>query len=211
VKTESLIRALAADAARPVVALGPLMLAALGAGAAGSLDLFAGLLQPRPDFAASLHAFDFWTKHTVVILLAGSATVALRAVIRPLPRPPALRWLWLAPLLLAAGVLGELFTEPASAWGSLLVGHAALHCLGLIPLLSAPPALCLMLALRHAAPARPGLAGAVAGLAAGGFGACLYALSCREDSPLFVAAWYSLAVGAVTSVCYFAGRRWLRW
>lgn len=210
-KTETLIRALAADAARPVVALGPLMAAALVAGTVGSLDLFAGLLRPRPDLAESLRQFDPWTKLMVVGALAATATAALRAVARPLPRPPALKWLWLAPLLLAVGVIVELLTEPADTWGGLLVGRNSLHCLGLIPLLSAPPALCLMLALRHGAPSRPGLAGAIAGLAGGGWGACLYALSCREDSPLFVATWYALAIGAVTTICWLVGRRWLRW
>jgi hypothetical protein len=87
----------------------------------------------------------------------------------------------------------------------------ASHCLALIPLFSALPAAFLLWALRRAAPARPGLAGTVAGLTAGGLGASLYAISCPVDSPLFVATWYSLAIGAVTAVCYLVGRRWLRW
>jgi hypothetical protein len=80
-----------------------------------------------------------------------------------------------------------------------------------IPLLSALPACCVMLALKRGAPANPTLAGAVAGLAAGGLGASLYAIFCPIDNPLFVATWYSLAVGLVTLVCAWLGRRWLRW
>jgi hypothetical protein len=77
--------------------------------------------------------------------------------------------------------------------------------------MAAAPAAGLFAALRRAAPARPGLAGAVVGLAAGGIGAILYALTCPDDSPLFVAAWYSFAIVIVTGACSMAGRRWLRW
>jgi hypothetical protein len=113
--------------------------------------------------------------------------------------------------LLLAGVLLELLTLPPESWAAGVLGRNVSHCLACIPLLSLAPASCLLLALRHGAPARPGLAGAVSGLAAGGLGASLYALACPEDSPLFVAAWYSLAIALVTGVCFFAGRRWLRW
>jgi hypothetical protein len=78
-------------------------------------------------------------------------------------------------------------------------------------MLSVLPGVFLFFALRRGAPARPGLAGAIAGLTAGAVGACLYALSCPEDSPLFVATWYSLAIAAVTAVSFLVGRRWLRW
>ncbi|NJO33150.1 MAG: DUF1109 family protein, partial [Rhodospirillales bacterium] len=54
-------------------------------------------------------------------------------------------------------------------------------------------------------------AGAVAGLLASGLSAALYATHCPDDSPLFVAVWYTLAVGAVVVVGALAGRRVLRW
>jgi hypothetical protein len=90
------------------------------------------------------------------------------------------------------------------------VGHNAKHCLSLIPMLSVAPATCLLLALRHGAPARPGLAGAIAGLVAGAFGASLYALTCPDDSALFVATWYTIAIAVVTAVSSFIGARLLR-
>jgi hypothetical protein len=46
---------------------------------------------------------------------------------------------------------------------------------------------------------------------AGGVGATLYALHCTDDSPFFVAAWYSSAIAIVTLIGYATGRRWLRW
>jgi hypothetical protein len=55
------------------------------------------------------------------------------------------------------------------------------------------------------------LSGAAAGLGAGGLGAALYALHCSDDSPLFVAAWYSLAISIVAFAGASAGPRFLRW
>jgi hypothetical protein len=55
------------------------------------------------------------------------------------------------------------------------------------------------------------LAGAVAGLAAGGIAATLYAAHCTDDSPLFVATWYTLAIAILTGTGAFAGRVFARW
>ena len=66
-------------------------------------------------------------------------------------------------------------------------------------------------ALRQGAPEHPALAGAAAGLLAGAIGAALYATHCPDDSPLFVAAWYSLAIGFVVALGAVAGARLLRW
>jgi len=65
--------------------------------------------------------------------------------------------------------------------------------------------------LRQGAPTRPGLAGAVAGLAASGIAATFYASNCTDDSPLFVATWYPIATAMVVVVGYLIGTRALRW
>jgi hypothetical protein len=128
-----------------------------------------------------------------------------------MPRIRGGRALLLAPALLAAGVVFELATAPAYSWPARLVGHSAKHCLSLIPLLAAAPAACLLIALRRGAAARPVLAGAMAGLVSGAVGATLYALSCPDDSALFVATWYSIAIAAVTAASAYLGSRLLRW
>jgi hypothetical protein len=69
----------------------------------------------------------------------------------------------------------------------------------------------LLIALRHGAPANPGLTGAVAALASVGIAATLYASNCPDDSPLFVVTWYPLATAIVTAAGYFLGKRVLRW
>jgi hypothetical protein len=65
--------------------------------------------------------------------------------------------------------------------------------------------------LRHGAPERPDLAEAAAGVFAGAIGAAFYATHCPDDSPLFVATWYSLAIGLVVVAGKLAGRQLLRW
>ena len=50
-----------------------------------------------------------------------------------------------------------------------------------------------------------------AGLAAGGLAAIFYAAYCTDDSPLFVATWYSLAVLMLTVLGAVVGRMVLRW
>ena len=57
----------------------------------------------------------------------------------------------------------------------------------------------------------PGLSGALAGLLAGGVGAARYAIHCTEDSPLFYATWYGIAILLATGIGAVAGRRVLRW
>ncbi len=57
----------------------------------------------------------------------------------------------------------------------------------------------------------PGLAGAVAGLAASGIAATFYAANCTDDSALFVITWYPIAILIVTTAGYLIGSKLLRW
>jgi hypothetical protein len=80
-----------------------------------------------------------------------------------------------------------------------------------VPALSIAPLLALLYSIRQGAPESPGLAGAVAGLSAGGIAAAIYAWHCPDDSPLFVATWYTIAIVMVTVIGFLLGRRLLRW
>jgi hypothetical protein len=108
-------------------------------------------------------------------------------------------------------VIAELLAMPESSWGPRLVGDNARDCVVLIPFLAIGPLACLLIALRQGAPARPGLAGLVAGLAASGIAATFYAANCSDDSPLFVATWYPAASAAVVLTGYLAGSKLLKW
>ena len=212
-RTEQLIRALAADGGKAGVPLGQRLAAALAVGLAASAVLFAWMLGPRPDFASVLVSdARFGLKFLVALTLATAAAgLALRLV-----RPGAASGLWwvamlAAPMLLLLGIAYELASMPAATWLPRLIGRNAVVCLTSVPLLAAPILAAMLFILRDGAPLRPALAGAAAGLAAGGLGAALYAAHCTDDSPLFVAAWYGVAIAAVAAAGALAGARWLRW
>jgi hypothetical protein len=211
-KTEDLIHALAADAVRPTIPLGRYLAAGLLVGTALAALIFAATLHPRADLSEAFRSPGFVYKLIVAFSLAATAAALLPQAARPMPVSPGRRAiLVVAPALLAVGVGVELYIQPEGLWLPRLVGRNAAHCLALIPFLSAVPGVCLFLALRQGAAAQPVFAGAVAGLMAGGIGSLLYALTCPDDSPLFVATWYTIAIGVVTSVTAYAGRRFLRW
>ena len=190
--------------------MGHTLLRALGLGAfLATLSLL--ILHPRTDIPQALFTVPFVFKLVLMVSLAGTSAFFLVETARPVPARRRRRFLLLAPLLLAGAVIIELATAPLEAWPRRLVGHNAAHCLTLIPLLSVLPLACLLNALRRGAPRSPGLAGATAGLVAGGVAAAVYALTCPDDSPLFIATWYSMAIAIVTALSAYAGSRFLRW
>jgi len=105
----------------------------------------------------------------------------------------------------------ELVLVPEAAWRQRLIGSNSLICLPMVPILSLAPLAVVLWMLRRAAPASPVLAGAAAGFMAALSGATLYAFHCFDDSPLFVATWYSLAVLGMTAVGAWLGPKLLRW
>lgn len=211
-RTDDLIEALAKDRAdaglKPPLAL----CYAIVGGALVAAVLFLTVLGYRPDIATAAETYRFLFKFVFTLTLAASAIWLVFNVMRP-EAVPGLRLLAIAaaPVLLLMAVAAELLVMPSSTWGARLVGTNWWYCLTVIPSLSIVPLAAFLIALRRAAPASPGLAGALAGLSAGAIAATLYASHCTDDSPLFVMTWYSLAIGLVTVVGYFAGRRWLAW
>jgi hypothetical protein len=210
-KTEELIRALTADGTRPVTPIGYTLLRALALGALLSTALFLLILHPRSDIGQAILTARFDFKLVLVVCITVAAVPFLAQAALPTPTATRQRLLFLGPVLLAAGVIVELVTAPEDSWMRRWLGQNATHCLSLVPLLSLPALACLLFALRRAAPRRPALAGAAAGLLSGGIGATLYALTCPDDSPLFIATWYSIAIGALSGISAIAGSRWLRW
>jgi hypothetical protein len=209
-KTDELIRALAADNSGRVVPIARSLQISLLAGIVLSIALFLTMLHPRQDIVDAAQTLRFLFKFILAGSLALTASAFLLDAAVPVSRR-RYRGLLIPGLLVAVGVLVELSSVPSHVWYARLIGHNASHCLSLIPLLSLAPAVCLLVALRHGAPAKPALAGAACGLVAGSIGALLYALTCPDDSPLFVATWYTIAIAIVTIASAFIGRRALRW
>src|ERR1700738_2333979 len=209
--TDQLIRTLAADnvsRARPV---GLVLMLALIAAAPVSLLMFFTELGVRPDVMTAMHNPFFDLKFAVTLALAISAI----AVSLHLSRPEAsLRgWLWLLLLpagLLVAGISGEMMMPQRLPMMTRLVGSNSRTCLAAIPAMSLPLLAAALIGLRHGAPTRPAVTGAIAGLLSAGLAATLYASHCPDDSPLFVATWYTIATALVTAIGALAGSRVLR-
>jgi len=212
VRTSEFIAALAADPVPEPIRLGRRIAAALAIGFAASLAIFALLLGPRPDIAAGVNSARFWLKLIDSFAFALPSILLTLRLARPDAKPRALALWLIAPfVLLAAGVVVELMVVPQSEWLSRLVGANAMHCTVTIPTLAAPVLAALIVALRSGAPLHPALTGALAGAASAGAAALIYAPSCPDDSPLFVATWYPLATLICMGVGAIAGRRFLAW
>ena len=211
-KTEDFITTLAADAKALEGPLGRALALAFGAGALVSLAWFLALIGPRPDFMEAMHTMRFDLKFVDALCWATPAFLLCLSLARPQAGPGVLLAWLIAPLcLLAAGAAVELSLTPHALWATRLIGTNWRHCLTLIPLLSIAPLGALIAALRAGAPRYPALTGALAGAAAAGVSAIIYATNCTDDSPLFVASWYPLATLIVAAAGALAGRRWLRW
>ncbi|KEQ07050.1 MULTISPECIES: NrsF family protein [Pseudorhizobium] len=210
-KTDELINLLSQDSAVRF-RFGQALAVALLAGVLLAGLFFFAAMGFRPDIYAALESLRFIFKLVVTLALFLAASNLMVQIGRPGAR---LQWpavtLVLVPLLLVGAVVAELAAVPSARWGAQMIGRNAHECLSLIPLLSIGPLSAFILALRQGAPQHPGRAGAVAGLAAGGLAAAFYASNCTDDSPLFVALWYTLAIGIVTGAGYLAGKRWLTW
>lgn len=211
-KTEDLIKALTADISAPAMSMGRAWRVAMLAAITFAAMVFFAMIGPRPDIAAAAETVRFLLKPAVTIALAVSAFVALSALARPVAASGgAIVILAAAPLLLLAAVVTEMAVVPSGQWSARLVGSNAIVCLTYIPLIGLGPLAAFLFVLRHGAPARPALAGAVAGLLAGGIAATFYAMHCTDDSPLFVVTWYTIAVAGLAILGAFAAPRIARW
>jgi hypothetical protein len=210
--TSELIKALALDPHRPARSLSTVWLGATGISIAIAALVFFTVLGLRADIVVALETPRFLFKFVVTITLVVSAFGCVRALSRPgAPSHRAIACLAGAPLLIVLAVVAELLTLPSNAWSATMIGTNSVVCLTYIPLIGVGPLAVLLLALRHGAPSRPVLAGAVAGLLAGGIAATFYAAQCNNDSPLFVAVWYTLAIASLAVLGAVAARRFARW
>jgi hypothetical protein len=210
-QTDQLIRTLAADNAYRARPVGLVLALALLAAAPVSLALFFAELGVRPDVMTAMRNPFFGLKFAVTLALAISAIAVSLHLSRPEASLRGFVWLLLIPAgLLVAGISGEMMMPQRLPMMTRLVGSNSKVCLTAIPAMSLPLLAAALFGLRHGAPTRPAVAGAVAGLLSAGLAATLYASHCTDDSPLFVVTWYTLATALVTAIGALAGSRLLR-
>jgi hypothetical protein len=210
-KTQQLVELLARDGTRSAPP-GRILLRALLPAGLLSVVLLVALIGLRPDVGQALHTPRFDLKVLLNVALWFSGTGVLLRLARPIDKTgPWSTTLALVPAALLLAVLIELFLVPREQWWPTAHGSNSTWCLRLIPALALAPLMASLWMLRRAAPARPALAGAAAGLMCSGLAGTLYALHCPDDSPLFVGIWYVLAAGIVTLAGALLGARLLRW
>ena len=210
--TEQLLRTLAADNSHRARPVGQVLMLALLAAAPVSLLIFFAEFGVRPDVMTAMKNPFFDLKFGVTLALAISAVAVALHLSRPEASLRGFGWYLLIPAgLLAAGIGGEMMMPQRLPMMTRLVGSNSKICLTVIPALSLPLLIAALIGLRHGAPSRPALSGAIAGLLSAGFAATLYASHCTDDSPLFVATWYTLAVALVAAVGALVGSRVLKY
>jgi hypothetical protein len=209
--TDQLIKTLAADNAHHGRSVGFVLGLALLAAAPVSLLMFFAELGVRPDVMTAMHNPFFNLKFAVTLALAAAAITVALHLSRPEASLRGFVWLFMIPAgLLIAGISGEMMMPQRLPMMTRLVGSNSKVCMTAVPIMSLPLLAASLIGLRHGAPSRPALEGAMAGLLSAGLAATIYASHCTDDSPLFVATWYTLSAALVTAIGALVGSRVLK-
>lgn len=167
-------------------------------------------LSIRPDLAIVAKSPGFAWK----LAATGSLGVSAYGLVTRLSRPgddwrQAAANLTIAPTVLAMGIAADLL--PRSTISTIVTNPNGFVCLASIVLAGLVPLGVIVAALRQGAPIYPAKAGAAAGLLASGIAATFFTAHCQSDSLLFVAVWYTLAVGTLAALGAVAAHRLIRW
>ena len=210
-KTDDLLTLLSTDTV-PVRPLKRALLLALGLGILLPALVMLSTIGMRPDLGSAILEPRVIAKLTITLMAAVFSVLLVFRIGRPgLPLGGHLLVLLLPAAVLAIAVTTELMVLPADRWMPSLIGRNAAFCLFFIPVLSSMPLAGFFWAMRDGAPERPAWAGAACGFGSAAIAASLYAWHCPDDSPLFVATWYVIAITLVTLIGAAAGSRLLRW
>ena len=173
--------------------------------------MFFAELGVRPDVVTAVHNPFFDLKFAVTLALAAAAITVALHLSRPEASLRGFVWLFMVPAgLLIAGISGEMMMPQRLPMMTRMVGSNSKVCMTAIPMMSLPLLAASLIGLRHGAPTRPALEGAMAGLLSAGLAASIYASHCTDDSPLFVAAWYTLSAALVTVIGALVGSKVLK-
>jgi hypothetical protein len=211
-RTDDLIAQLS-DGLQPVKtgAVTRLLLGATVLGLLGSSVVMLMVLGLRHDIAIAMTSAGMWTKLVYTFAIAAFGFWLVERAGRPgadMSRPALMLAL---PLLAIALLAGMQMSAPGADMPKLVWGHSSRVCALLVTLTALPTLVATFWALKRLAPTRLTLAGAGAGLFAGGVGAFVYSFHCTEGAAPFIAIWYSLGVVMSAALGALLGRTALRW
>lgn len=211
-KTDELIGHLSEDLeSTPSHYVGRVLAMGLGLGFLLSAILMLAAMGPRPDLASAMEGGAFWMKlaYTLSFTALGLWMVERLGRSDTSAVKPALLLVMPVALLLAVAVIQ--WMQPGVDRHHLVMGDSWRVCAIDILTISLPAFVATFWALRKLAPTRLALAGAGAGLLAGGIGASVYAFHCVEYTAPFILIWYTSGMAAAALIGAVIGRWALRW
>lgn len=183
--------------------------------AAGLICAFAlvGLWLGFAPWRQASASAGFWLKLTYAAALGLIGLVLAARLAMPSGRAGRILPIAVAALVAAILVTGarQMLAAPDEMRMTVMMGASWSRCPLYILAVAAPVYAAGIVAMRGLAPTRPAVAGAAAGLLAGGAGAAVYALHCPEYAPAFIAVWYTAGIALSTILGAAAGSRLLRW
>ena len=213
-KTDDLIGLLAADAVpvRRHAASRRLALALVAGLPLAGLAMALLGYGVRDDLARVVALPMFWMKLLFPATVCAAALVTLQRLARPGVKAGS-AWIGIAaPVLVLWTVAAVTLAQaPAELRPVLVLGQTWRTCSASIAVVALPVFGAVFAALASLAPTRPALAGACAGLVAGGAGAAVYALHCPELAAPFLAVWYVAGIAVPAAAGALLGPSLLRW
>ena len=211
-KTNDLIALLASDTLQTQKPARQRLSAPLLAGALVCVLLLVTVFGLNPQMGQMAVHPAFITKMLWLAALMGFSWSGLFRLARPgMGAGHATAGLGLALLAMLSLGLVQWLQTPESDRMAQWMGGSWDVCTFSISGLSLPVLAALLWALRHLAPTRPSLTGAVAGVLAGSLAASIYSLHCPETSFTFFAIWYVAGMALTTALGAAVGSRCLRW
>tara|TARA_R110001599_G_scaffold64023_5_gene179727 strand:- start:31748 stop:32386 length:639 start_codon:yes stop_codon:yes gene_type:complete len=211
-KTDELITMLASGDVRPQAVPKRRIALHIALGLLATVILMATILGVRSNLPQVLLMPAFWLKVVFVVALARVGWVATMRLSSPGKQAGKVALMITATLVIMWSIAAVQLmmaapdTRPHMFWGSTWRA-----CPLLIAGLSLPIFIVLLHAMRELAPTRLRLAGAAAGLTAGGAAAIVYCLHCPEMMMPFVSFWYVVGILIPTGIGALIGPRVLRW
>lgn len=174
--------------------------------AALELVLFLGLGAMRPDMGQQIATPFMWWKLGGLALVAAIGCVTALGSLTPTASPR--RGVRLTLIAAALVVIAGMMLDPGPASQAPLIERIhplqGMGCALAIIVLSLPVVAMMAILMRRAAPTNAEGSALAIGLAAGSWGAFVFAFCCRFNDPLYVAIWYGVACAIVA-----AAARWL--